>query len=161
MSLCRMFVMGRLGADPEYKTTRSGQPLLKMRIATGDRRRVKDGEWEDFTQWHSATCWGKLADRYNGMLRKGQMVHIEGPLRSNKWTGTDGQERTFWEVDVRNLEFCERKDISQGDHRTGAPPANAQMYNPSTYVPQETPQGSGGASTGPAPFENDDDDCPF
>mgnify|MGYP003142538815 CR=1 FL=1 len=61
MSVNKAILVGRLGVDPELRTTGSGTNVVNMRMATTDRR--KEGEqWVDHTEWHNITVWGRTAD---------------------------------------------------------------------------------------------------
>lgn len=127
MSMAKMMVMGRLGADPDTRQLPSGSTMLRFRMATSEKHKQPDGSYGETTQWHQLVAYSPVAERLGPYLRKGMMVYVEGPLRSNKWTTRDGVERLDWQVVVQRLEFCERR----GAHQAGQdypPPAKAEMY---------------------------------
>ena len=45
----------------------------------------KQGGWIEHVEWHSIVAWGALADFASSSLEKGQMVQIEGMLRTRSW----------------------------------------------------------------------------
>lgn len=162
MSLCKAMVMGRLGRDPDVRQTQSGVAVLKFSLATSEFSKDGKGGFNQSTQWHNVVAFRDQAERWGPNLRKGQMVYVEGPLRSEKWTDRDGIERVTWSLHAQKLEFCERRDQSQ----TGAPPPGAQMYTgPDTYVPNQGAAGAaeaaGTAKSRWADTPIDADDVPF
>jgi single stranded DNA-binding protein len=78
---------GRLGRDPEQRTSQSGNPWATASIAVS----LGDGD-DDATQWFSVVAFGKVAEvlcRHN----KGDLVSVSGRLKLNRWRGQDGGER--------------------------------------------------------------------
>ena len=53
---------------------------------------------KEHTEWHNVVAWDKLADFSNDFLYKGQLVAIEGVLRSRKWETKAGEQRKTVEV---------------------------------------------------------------
>ncbi len=47
--LNKVMLIGNLGADPEVRDTNSGSKVANLRIATTDRRRDQDGNWNEQT----------------------------------------------------------------------------------------------------------------
>ena len=66
----RAILLGRLGADPEMKDTKSGTKVANLRLATNERAKV-DGEWGEHTEWHRVVCFGKTAENVGRYLEKG------------------------------------------------------------------------------------------
>ena len=62
MSVNKVILVGRLGADPEVKTTQSGLAIAKISLATTERVKDKDGNWNESTEWHRITAFGKTAE---------------------------------------------------------------------------------------------------
>jgi len=59
-SLNKVMLIGNLGKNPEVKYTPSGLHIASFSLATTDR--VKNGDdWEDKTEWHNITVFGKSA----------------------------------------------------------------------------------------------------
>ena len=91
-SVNKVILIGNLGKDPELKHTSGGTAVAKFTLATNDRFKDKDGNWQDRTEWHIVTCWARLAEIASEYLKKGRTVYIEGSLRTDSWddkqTGT-------------------------------------------------------------------------
>ncbi|NBT17033.1 MAG: single-stranded DNA-binding protein, partial [Chitinophagia bacterium] len=58
-SLNRVQLLGRLGGDPEVRSTQNGTNVANFNIATSEKY-TKDGETQEKTQWHRVVAWGKL-----------------------------------------------------------------------------------------------------
>ncbi len=98
----RVMLLGNLGSDPELRFTKSGQPMLKIRLATNERYKDSSGEWKDRTEWHRVTVWGKRAESLAKILTKGATIFIEGSLRTQSYE-KDGERRYSTEVHAINV----------------------------------------------------------
>jgi len=88
-------IIGHLGADPELRFTKEGQPVANMSVATS--RKGKDRQ-EDLTEWHRVTIWGKDGEAVAHQLRKGEAVIVIGRIQTRKWTDRDGNDRYSTDV---------------------------------------------------------------
>lgn len=100
-----VILIGRLGSDPEVRSTQSGTPMAKLSLATSDRVPGKDGEREERTEWHSVVVFGKQAEHCGTYLQKGRQIHVEGRLQSREYKDKDGIDRKVVEVIARNVVF--------------------------------------------------------
>jgi len=115
MSVNKVILVGRLGADPEIRYTLDGKPVAVFRIATNEVF-VKNGEKETITEWHRLVAFGRLAEICGEYLTKGTRVYVEGKLRTRKFEDKQGQVRFITEVWVQNLQILDRKqdDTARG-----------------------------------------------
>ena len=101
--LNRVMLFGTLGADPELRTTGSGNSVLKIRMATNesylDRNRVR----QERTDWHSVVIWGKRAESLARILNKGDRIFVEGSLQTSSYEDRDGQKRYKTDVVAKNI----------------------------------------------------------
>jgi len=97
-SLNKVMLIGNLGKDPEVRYTTSGQAVASFNLATSEKFKNKSGEWEERTEWHRVTLWGKLAEIAGEYLAKGKTVYIEGRLQTRKWTDRDGNDKYTTEI---------------------------------------------------------------
>ena len=96
----KVSLIGRLGAQPEVVTFDSGRTLARFSIATNESYKNKDGEWQENTQWHNLTAWGKTAELISKLLNKGQEVLVEGRLVNNSYETKDGEKRYGTSIEV-------------------------------------------------------------
>src|SRR5258706_5260770 len=79
-SVNKVILIGNLGKDPEVKFTPQGTPVAKITLATNERFKGKDGQWQDRTEWHNVVLLQRLAESAGEYLKKGGKVYIEGRL---------------------------------------------------------------------------------
>ena len=84
-SVNKVFLIGHLGGNPESRYTRSGRPTSVFSLATNEAWKKQSGEVIEHTEWHSVVAWDKLAEFAQQYLYKGQLVSVEGSLRTRTW----------------------------------------------------------------------------
>ena len=97
-SLNKVILIGLLGKDPDIRYTQSGTCVANFSMATSEKFKNKSGEWEERTEWHNISLWGKLGEIAGEYLVKGSQVCIEGRLQTRKWQDKDGKDRYTTEV---------------------------------------------------------------
>lgn len=102
----KVILMGMLGADAELKHTQGGQSFLKMRLATSEQWKDKNGQKQEKTEWHSLIYWTPGADKLLQYLSKGTALHIDGKLRSSSYEDKDGNKRYRTDIVVNELCFA-------------------------------------------------------
>jgi single-strand DNA-binding protein len=142
-SLNKVMLIGNLGKDPEVRYTSSGTAVASFSLATSERFKNKNGEWEEKTEWHNITLWSRLAEIAGEYLAKGKTVYIEGRLQTRKWQDRDGRDRYTTEIVGEKMQMLGAK--GDGGGRSKAP----------------AEQGYGDAPAYEEPSFNPDDDIPF
>jgi len=106
MNLNKVFLIGRLTADPEMRSTPSGQAVCSLRIATNriwtDR---ESGQRQEKTEYHNIVLWRRLAEIASQYLTKGSLVLIEGRLETRSWEDASGNKRYRTEIIAENLQL--------------------------------------------------------
>ena len=127
MSVNKVMIVGRLGADPEMKTLSSGQTVTNFNVATGENWVDRDGQKQERTEWHRVVVWGKLAEVCAQHLAKGRQVFVEGKLQTRSWEDQQGQKRYATEVVAANVQFLG----GAGDRASqSGPSAGAADFSP-------------------------------
>ena len=111
--LNKMIVIGNVGTDPDMRYTPNGNPVTSFRLATGRTYTTADGERRQDTEWFTVVAWSKLAEQCNQFLTKGKRVYVEGRLKSDSWTGNDGQTRFKNEIIANQVLFLDRATPSR------------------------------------------------
>ncbi len=110
MSVNKVILVGRLGADPEIRYTADGQPVATFRIATTEIW-LKDGQKQERTEWHRIVAFGRLAEVCGEYLSKGRQVYIEGRLQTRSYEDREGIKRFITEIIAQNMQMLgSRKD---------------------------------------------------
>jgi single-strand DNA-binding protein len=97
-SVNKVVFVGHLGGDPETRFTPSGAAVANFNIATNESWRDSNGELQDKTEWHRCVMFGKTAELAGELLKKGQLVYLEGKLQTRNWEDKDGVKRYTTEV---------------------------------------------------------------
>ena len=151
----KAILVGRLGKDPEKRTTPNGKVVCRFTMATdtgfGDKRT---------TDWHSIVCFERQAEFVSNYLRKGSLVYVEGRISYNSYE-KDGQKRTFTEIVANTVQSLSGRNESGGaGGNFDVAQYDAPAYGGGSY-------GGSAPSSQPAPADSfaDDgisnDDIPF
>ena len=84
-------LMGRIGADPELRTTTAGNSITAFSIAV-DRDYVKPGE-ERQADFIDIVAWRNTAEFICKYFQKGQMIAIQGSIQTRTYTDKQGNNR--------------------------------------------------------------------
>ena len=100
----KAIIVGRLGRDPEVRTTQGGTAVCTLAVATTDREKV-GGEWQSVTEWHQVVVWGRQAELCGEHLAKGSSVSVIGRIKRRKYKAKDGSDRESLEIVADDVEF--------------------------------------------------------
>ncbi len=115
----KVILVGNLGADPEVRTTSSGESVTTLSVATSEKWKDKQtGEPVDKTEWHRVVLWRRLAEIAGQYLRKGSKVYIEGKLTTRKWTDQSGQDRYTTEIQGNELQMLDGRPPDDAERRS-------------------------------------------
>ncbi len=106
--LNRVFLIGRLGRDPENRMTAGGTKVSQFSLAT-DQFRSGDGGVQKSTEWHRIVTFGKTAEHCNQYLRKGRLICVEGSLQTRSWEKPPGEKHYMTEVVASRVTFLDAK----------------------------------------------------
>lgn len=102
--------LGRLTADPIYKTTESGTSITSFTIAINRNFKNKEGKYDaDFL---NLVAYRNTADFINKYFKKGDMICVEGRVQVRNYDDKDGNKRYVTEIVVENAEFVGAKKES-------------------------------------------------
>lgn len=109
----KVLIMGRLTANPELKYSQNNAVFCKFSVAVKRNYKNNSGEYE--TDFISCTAWGKTAEFLSKYFQKGQMIALEGSLRTGSYKDRKFPEITHYTTDlfVESVEFTGSKSTSQ------------------------------------------------
>ena len=143
----KVILIGRLGKEPEVRNLDNGAVVANFSIATSESYKDRTtGEKKEITEWHNIVLWRGLAEIAQKYLHKGDMVFIEGKLRTRSWE-KEGVTRYTTEVVADNMTMLSPKSSGGGNNM------NAD------YSSQE--KNSADNFRANAPVDNSTDDLPF
>jgi single-strand DNA-binding protein len=145
-SVNKVILLGNLGKDPEVKVTPNGTPVAKFTLATNERYKDKNGQWQDRTEWHNLVAWQRTAEIVGEYLKKGSKVYVEGSLRTNSWQDKNsGEKKSRVEIIVNELVLLSGRGDGEGASRGGG-------NNLDQRTPEPAPASSGGITDEDIPF---------
>ena len=98
-TLNKVFLVGRLGKDPEIRFSGDGNAIANFSIATNETWKSKEGTQQEKTDWHNIVVFGASAEKYiQPYVKKGTLVSVEGKLQTRDWEDKDGNKRYTTEV---------------------------------------------------------------
>ena len=99
MSVNKAILVGRLGRDPEIRSTGGGKKVANFSIATDETYKNREGEKVKSTEWHRIVLWDKLAEIAEEYLHKGDLVYLEGKIATRQYEDKrDGSTKQTTEV---------------------------------------------------------------
>jgi single-strand DNA-binding protein len=105
----KVILVGRLGKDPEVRNLENGAVVANFTLATSETYKDKTtGEKKEITDWHNIVLWRGLAEIAQKYLHKGDMVFVEGKLRTRSWE-KDGVTRYTTEIIGDNMTMLSTK----------------------------------------------------
>lgn len=115
-SVNKVILLGNVGKDPEIRSTGGGTMVASFGLATTDRAKDQQGNWQDRTEWHNIVAYGRLAEIIRDYVKKGHKLFIEGRITTRNWDDKEtGQKRYRTEIIVNDLSLLSgRDDAGQG-----------------------------------------------
>lgn len=145
-SVNKVVLVGNLGKDPEMRYMPNGNAVANFSIATTESWKNKQtGEYENQTEWHNLTVFGKFGEMCGQYLKKGAKVYVEGKIRTEKWQDkTSGQERFSTKIIVSELQMMDARNDIQGGQQYQNQPAPGPQGGQAYQNPQQDQQRSWG-----------------
>src|SRR6516225_6762466 len=113
--LCKVIVIGNLGRDPDKRYTQDGRPVTRFSVAATTRRRERDGEWADHTEWFSVTVFGRQAETLAERVTKGTRVYVEGRLESRQYEMQNGGKGFSLDVVANEVIVLDSRQRAEGE----------------------------------------------
>lgn len=136
-SLNKVTLIGNTGRDPEVKTFQDGTKNTTLTVATTERYKNRDGQVQERTEWHTVVCWRNLADIAEKWVKKGDLVYVEGKIRSREYEDRDGQKRRVYEIQADVVQNLTKKDVADRPAFQRQEQPRQQMRRQNPYEPQD------------------------
>ena len=138
--LNKIFLQGRLVADPELRHTQQGTAVASFRIAVDRDFKSKDPGASN-TDFINIVAWRNTAEFVSRYFTKGRMAVVEGRLQMRDYTDKGGNKRTVAEVVANNVYFGDSKRDSESgsnasyDGETDGPPDFDELEDDDEELP--------------------------
>ena len=114
-SVNKVILVGNVGQDPEVEYTASGLPVAKVSLATTERFKDRNDQWQDRTEWHSVVAWQRLAEIVSEYVKKGSRLYVEGKLQTSSWDDKqNGGKKYRTEIVARDIVLLGSRANGQG-----------------------------------------------
>lgn len=145
----KVILIGRLGKEPEVRNLENGAVVANFTMATSESYKDKvTGEKKEVTEWHNIVLWRGLAEISQKYLHKGDLVYIEGKLKTRSWE-KEGVTRYTTEIVADNMTMLGSKGGGGGNAGNSS----------SDYGSRNTERAA--TESYSAPADNNTDDLPF
>jgi len=127
----KIILVGRIGRDAELRATPKGTQVAETSVAVDDLAKKKpEGGYE--TEWYRIKVWGRQAETLHPMLRKGNLVLVEGRLSIRTYEDRDKRSRYSPEVSADRVVLLG----SPGGH-AGGPPRETPVVDELDQAPSD------------------------
>jgi single-strand DNA-binding protein len=123
--LNRAFFIGRIGHEPELRSTAAGMAVVRVSVGTPHARKV-NGAWEEEMEWHRLVAFGQQGEFIAKYAHKGDPLATECYVRHNKWTDKEGKLHFDTSFVIDKILWLGRKNAVMAD----APAAEASSETP-------------------------------
>ncbi len=156
-SVNKVFLLGNVGKDPEIRSSASGVMVATFTLATSDRQKDAQGNWQDRTEWHTLVAFNRTAEIVRDYVKKGNKLYVEGKIQTRSWDDKEtGAKRYRTEIIVNDLSLLSGRDEGSGGAGGYSRPASA-----AASFDQRTPPAASGQDEYAQSAEISDDDIPF
>jgi single-strand DNA-binding protein len=122
MNINKILITGNVTADPEIRYTPNGKAVLSASLANNEYYTDAQGQEQKVTTFVNLEVWGKPAENFSKLVKKGQELFAEGKIRMDEWNDKQtNARRTRLFLLVENWQFTQYK--RQEDNNTPEPSA--------------------------------------
>ena len=128
MNINKVLITGNLTTEPELRFTPNGKPVVSASIANNEHYTDTQGQEQKITTFVNLEVWGKPAENFAKLVKKGQEVYVDGKVRMDEWTDKQTQtRRTRLYLLVENWQFTQyrRQEEGTAEAPTSPPPVAA------------------------------------
>jgi single-strand DNA-binding protein len=153
-SVNKVILLGKVGKYQEIRATGGGTMVANFTLATSDRQKDAQGNWQDRTEWHNLVAFTRLAEIVRDYVKKGSKLYVEGKIQTRSWDDKEtGVKKYRTEIIVNDLSLLSGREDG-GTTSSGY----SRQSGSSTSVDQRPPAGHDDYSQA---AEISDDDIPF
>jgi single-strand DNA-binding protein len=124
-SVNKVILLGNVGKDPEIRSTGGGTAVATFGLATTERSKDAQGNWQDRTEWHNIVAYGRLAEIIRDYVKKGSKLFIEGRLQTRNWDDKEYANRKVYRTEViaSDISLLSGREEGGGSSRASSAPA--------------------------------------
>ncbi len=105
MNLNKVFIMGRLTADPVLRSTKSGSAVAVFSLASNRTWLDKNNQKQEEVEYSNIVVWGRQAEIVSKFLVKGQIALVEGRMATRSYDDKQGVKKYVTEIVAERVQF--------------------------------------------------------
>jgi single-strand DNA-binding protein len=154
-SVNKVILLGNVGKDPEIRSTAGGTMVASFTLATSDRQKDTQGNWQERTEWHNLKAFNRTAEIIRDYVKKGSKLYVEGKITTNSWDDKEtGQKKYRTEIIVNDISLLSGREDGGSSSGYSRPSSSSSTAS----FDQRPPAGQDDIGQS---AEISDDDIPF
>ncbi|WCT14887.1 single-stranded DNA-binding protein [Mucilaginibacter jinjuensis] len=93
----KVMLVGHLGKDPELRYIECNVAVVSFPLATTEYW-AKNGVKTEHIEWHNIVMWRGTAESAAEVLKKGELVYLEGKIKTHHFEEKTGIKKYITEV---------------------------------------------------------------
>ncbi len=106
-------------------------------LATTERYKDQQGNWQDRTEWHNVVAYARLAEIVRDYVKKGSKLFIEGRLTTRNWEDKEYAGRKVYRTEIIASDLSLLSGREEGASRTSAPAGPSAGFDQRPAASQE------------------------
>ena len=113
-SVNKVILLGNVGKDPEIRSSASGNMVATFGLATSERFKDQQGNWQERTEWHNLVAFGRTAEIIRDYVKKGSKLYVDGRLQTRNYEDKEHAGRKIYrtEIIVNDISLLSARDES-------------------------------------------------
>jgi single-strand DNA-binding protein len=129
MTINKWIGIGNVTRDPEARSLPDGSAVVNLSVACNEKYKDKSGVAQELTEYINIVFFGKLADVASKYVQKGNLIYIEGKIKTDKYTDKNGVEKYSTKIVASQMQMLGGKkyesktvndDVARFDKLTGS-----------------------------------------
>lgn len=154
-SVNKVILIGNLTRDPEMRQTPNGQNVTTFGLATNRAWVTQHNEKKNSAEFHECVAWARLAEICSQYLKKGNLVYVEGYLKTRNWESPEGIKKFKTEIVVQDMIILEKRKTAEEYIPEGDPASPEVAPESVTETPSENDTTSLGETNNDSPIDKD------
>jgi single-strand DNA-binding protein len=133
----KVFLLGNVGKDPEIRSTAGGMIVASFSLATADRQKDQQGNWQDKTEWHNLVAFSRTAEIVRDYVKKGTQLFVEGKIQTRSWDDKEsGQKKYRTEILINEMSLLGGPGRGEGASAGGYSKSSTASFDQRTPASQ-------------------------
>ncbi|MEI6124363.1 MAG: single-stranded DNA-binding protein [Bacteroidota bacterium] len=106
-SINKVELSGFAGINPEVRTLKNGNQMIRFSLATSTSYKNSNNEWIHDTTWHNVVMWDKLSEEGLEKIKKGTFVKLVGKIVYRQYADKNGVKQNVVEIRANSFDTVE------------------------------------------------------